>query len=77
VLQTRQTIWSGDAGAIAVTTTYTDYREVGGMRVPHSYMASTDVAGRTIFQVERVEVNVELPPDTFTLQPLAASSGGR
>ena len=38
------------------------------MRVPR-VCASTDVAGRTIFQVERVEVNVELPPDTFTLEP--------
>lgn len=61
VLETRQTMWSAEAGvaaAILLTTTYSDYREVGGMRVPHRYIASTDVAGRTIFQVERVEINV-------------------
>jgi hypothetical protein len=29
VLQTRQAISSGGAGAMAVTTTYSDYREVG------------------------------------------------
>jgi hypothetical protein len=47
------------------------------MRVPHRYIASTDMAGRTIFQVERVEVNVELPPETFTLGPFTASIGVR
>ena len=80
VLETRQTMWSAEAGvaaAIPVTTTYSDYREVGGMRLPHRYIASTDVAGRTIFQVERVEVNVELPPDTFTLGPSTASGPGK
>jgi hypothetical protein len=43
------------------------------MRVPHNYMASTEPAGRTIFQVERVEVNVELPPDTFALEATSAT----
>lgn len=80
VLETRQTMWSAEAGvaaAILVTTTYSDYREVGGMRVPHRYIASTDVAGRTIFQVERVEINVDLPPDTFTLQPSTSPGSGK
>ncbi len=31
------------------------------------------MGGRMIFQVERVEVGVELAPDTFTLQPSAES----
>jgi CubicO group peptidase (beta-lactamase class C family) len=73
VLQTRQTISPGDTGAIAVTTTYSDYREVGGMRVPHSYVVSNEMSGRTIFQVERVEVDVQLPPDTFTIESSTAS----
>ena len=77
VLHTRQTISSGDAGAIAVTVTYSDYRDVGGMRVPHSYTESNEMTGRAIYQVERVEVGVELAPDTFTLQPSAASGRGR
>jgi hypothetical protein len=77
VLETRQTMTSAEAGTIPITTTYSDYREVGGMRVPHRYIASTDMAGRTIFQVERVEVNVELPPETFTLGPFTASIGVR
>ena len=76
VLQTQQTIWSAEQGvavALPTTTTYSDYREVGGMRVAHRYITSNDAAGRTIFQVERVEVGVTLAPDTFTLQDTAAS----
>jgi hypothetical protein len=43
------------------------------MRVPHSFIESNEMTGRAIYQVERVEVDVDLPPDTFTLQPSAAS----
>ena len=77
VLQTQQTLWSGELGAMPTTTTYSDYREVGGMRVPHRYVESTDFMGRAIYQVERVEVGVTLAPDIFTLQAPAASAGGR
>jgi hypothetical protein len=47
-------MWFAEAGvavAMPVTTTYSDYREVGGMRVPHRYIASTEKGGREIFQV--------------------------
>jgi hypothetical protein len=77
VLETRQTMWSAEAGmavALPFTTTYSDYREVGGMRVPHRYVTSNEMAGRTIFQVELVAVGVELAPDTFTLQSSVESS---
>ena len=80
VLQTQQTMWSGEADvavAMPVTTTYSDYREVGGMRMPHRYIASTEMGGRMIFQVDRVEVGVELAPDTFTLQPSTESGRGK
>ena len=73
VLQTQQAMWIPEAGAIPTTTTYSDYREVGGMRVPHRYIESTEIGGRMIFQVERVEVGVELAPDTFTLRPSTES----
>jgi hypothetical protein len=69
VLQTQLAMWVPEAGAIPVTTTYSDYREVSGIRVPHRYLESTEIGGRMIFQVERVEVGVKLAPDTFTLQP--------
>ena len=60
-----------------MTTTYSDYRDIGGMRVPHRYVESNDLIGRTIYEVERVEVGVTLAPEIFTLQPLTASGGGR
>ena len=68
VLQTQQTL-SSEVGAMPTTTTYSDYREVGGLRLPHRYIESNDFVGRAIYQVERVEVGVELAPDTFTLKP--------
>ena len=73
LLQTQQAMWVPEAGAIPTTTTYSDYREVGGMRVPHRYIESTEMGGRMIFQAERVEVGVELPPATFTVQPSTES----
>ena len=77
VLQTRQTIAAGDAGAIAVTTTYSDYREAGGMRVPYRCIESNEMSGRAIYQAERVEFGVELPPGTFALGPFTAPGGVR
>jgi hypothetical protein len=68
VLQTQQTIWSGEAGGIPTTTAYSDYREVSGMRVPHRYVTTTEVSGRLIMQVERVEISIALPPDTFEIR---------
>ena len=75
MLQTQQTLWGGESDALPTTTTYSDYREVGGLRVPHRYIESAEFLGRAIYQVERVEVGVELAPDTFTLASFAASSG--
>ena len=77
VIQTQQTLWSGELGAIPTTTAYSDYREVGGLRVPHRYIESNDFMGRAIYVVERVEVGVELAPDTFTLGSFTASRGVR
>jgi hypothetical protein len=77
VLQTQQAMWIPEAGAIPTTTTYSDYRDVGGMRVPHRCIESTEIGGRMIFQVERVEVGVELAPDTFTLPPSIEPGRGK
>ena len=40
---------------------------------PRRYIEFTEMGGRTMYQVERVEIGVELAPDTFTLQPSAES----
>jgi len=44
-----------------------------GMMVTRTSFREAWNDARTIFQVERVEVGVELAPDTFTLQPFNAS----
>ncbi len=77
VLQTQQTMWFAEGGAVSVTTTYSNYREVAVMRVPHRYTESTEMSGRTIEHGERVEVGVTLAPDTFALPPSTASGRGR
>jgi hypothetical protein len=61
-----------DRNRIDLHVTYPDYREVGGMRVPHRCVESTEIGGRMIYQVERVE----LAPDPFTLQPSTDSGRG-
>jgi hypothetical protein len=68
VLQDQRTLVFPGVGNVP-TTTYADYRLLSGRRVPYRYVESTEMSGRTIYQVERVEVGVELNPSTFTLQP--------
>ena len=69
VLQDQRTLAFPGVGNVPTTTTYADYRVVGGMRVPYRYVESNEQSGRTIYQVERVEIGVVLNPRTFILQP--------
>jgi CubicO group peptidase (beta-lactamase class C family) len=73
-LQVLRRVIVGSAGAMETTTTYSDYRDVGGMRVPHRYVETAEQTGRIIYDVERVEVGVELSPDTFRPKLPAAGS---
>jgi hypothetical protein len=77
LLQTQRARWIPEAGARSTPPTYSDYREGGGMHVPRGYIESNEMAGRTIYHVERVEVGVELVPDTSTLQPSPESDRGK
>ena len=52
-----------EAGAIVVTTTTSDYRDVGGCVCLSKYVESTDLIGRTVYEVERVELGVTLAPE--------------
>lgn len=77
VLQVEQPTWFPEIGAIPTTTTYSDYREVGGMRVPHRYVAAPEIGGGATFQVERVQVGVKPGPDTFKVQSSIKRGSGR
>jgi hypothetical protein len=69
VLQVQRTLMVPGVGAMPFATLYSDYRDVSGMRVAHKTIETTEQTGHTIYEVERVEIGVELKPDVFTLQP--------
>ena len=52
-----------------VVDSYEDYRNVQGLRVPYRTIESNEATGRTIFEVESVEINVDLDEDAFILRP--------
>jgi hypothetical protein len=39
------------------------------MRLPYRSVETSEQSGRKIYEVERVEIGVELKPDLFKLQP--------
>ena len=75
VLHEQRTVAIPGGGGLPMTTTYSDYRDVRGVRVPYRYVESNEQAGRTLYQVESVDVGVELDPNVFTLQRPTAVSG--
>ena len=58
----------GDIG-IPVTTRYEDYREVYGIRIPFRQISSNEMTGRMIYQLEKIEVNLDIDDDFFVLTP--------
>jgi hypothetical protein len=68
VLREQRTVAIPVGGGLPITTTYSDYRDLRGTRVPYRYVESNEQTGRTIYQVESVDVGVRLDPDIFTLQ---------
>ena len=49
-----------------VEVSYGDYKEVAGLMVAHSIETRTDMMSQT-FTFEKVEINVDLPDDRFTM----------
>jgi len=70
VLQYQWTLRASGVGAIPVATAYSDYRDIGGVRVPYRSIETTEQTGHTIYEVERVESGVEVNSDVFTLPSL-------
>ncbi len=63
-LQSTMTQLVPGAGAVPITTTYSDYREIKGMNQP--FLTTVRVGPQTQeMRLETVEVNPELPADTF------------
>ncbi len=56
-------------GGLPVGTSFEDYREVEGVRLPHLITDANEASGQTIVQIEAVEVRLEVPDDFFVLTP--------
>jgi hypothetical protein len=56
-------------GSLPSTTRFEDYRVVDGVRMPFRHVESNEQMGRTVFEVERVEFDVEVNNELFTLRP--------
>jgi len=54
---------------IPVTTRYEDYREVHGIRIPFRQISSNEMTGRMIYQLEKIEVNLDIDDGFFILSP--------
>jgi CubicO group peptidase (beta-lactamase class C family) len=55
---------------IPVTTRSEDFREVYGIRTASRSISSNEQTGRTIFEDETIETNIQLDDDFFILTPL-------
>jgi hypothetical protein len=61
-------ILPGDMGRLPVTTTYGDYREIAGVRMPFLTIETNEATGRTVYETLSVESDVELAADTFSIE---------
>ena len=69
VLRVERTLVIPGIGGMPVVDSYEDYRNVHGMRIPYRSIESNEATGRTIFEVESVEINLDLDEDTFIIRP--------
>jgi CubicO group peptidase (beta-lactamase class C family) len=65
VLREERKVVLPTGGAMQTTTVYSDYREIGGMRLPYRTVTTTEQTGRLILEVEKVEAEVRVSPRTF------------
>ena len=69
VLRVERTLVIPGIGGMPVVDTYEDYRSLHGMRIPYRTIESNEATGRTIFEVESVEINLDLDEDAFIIRP--------
>jgi hypothetical protein len=55
-------------GSVPSTTRFEDYRVVEGVRLPFRQVESNEQLGRTVYEVERVEFDVEVEKELFVLK---------
>jgi hypothetical protein len=65
VLRTRSRILNPGGVKLPIDALYTDFRDVGGVRVPHRITTTHPITGEVILAFDHFERSVELPDDTF------------
>lgn len=65
VMKDEVAILHRNAGRIKTTFTYGDYRDVEGVMLPMRLSIANEFNGEAIATIDTIEVNVDLPPDTF------------
>ncbi|HET9385825.1 MAG TPA: serine hydrolase [Gemmatimonadales bacterium] len=55
-------------GPVPSTTRFEDYRLVDGARLPFRQVESNEQLGRTVYEIERVELDVEIENELFVLR---------
>jgi len=69
VLGLQTTLLLPGIGGVPSRTRFEDYRVVDGVRLPFRHVESNDQSGRTVYEVERVEFDVEVDDGVFILRP--------
>jgi hypothetical protein len=59
----------GGVGSVPTETTYAEYRDVAGLRLPGRIAVTTPMNGNVILVSENAETGVDLPDDRFRLPP--------
>jgi len=50
-------------------TRYEDFREVHGLRIPFRIISENESSGRTVMQFEKIDTNLKINDEIFTLSP--------
>jgi len=69
VLQVESTILIPRLSGMPVITRNKDFHDLHGMRVAYHSQESNEQTGRTVYEIEEFEINIDLPNDFFTLKP--------
>ena len=69
VLTLATTLLLPGLGGVPSTARFEDYRVVDGVRLPFRQVESNEQLGRTIYEVERIELDLEVDEALFTLRP--------
>jgi hypothetical protein len=69
VLQLATTMLMPGLGSVPSATRFSDYRVVDGVRLPFRQVESNEQLGRTIYEIERVEFDVDADDALFVLRP--------